>query len=102
MVYQTMFPLNPQPESLLALMVKFKNPAEVRRLVRNQLTAGTTVAFGCVQAYYPTLDLRLIAAANPMNLLQYYPLVRGPAATVVDKLEKNTEVELLARIEQET
>ena len=30
MVYQTMFPLNPQPESLLALMAKFKNHVEVQ------------------------------------------------------------------------
>ena len=39
-VYRTMFPLNPQPETLLALMAKFKTPAEVRLLVRNQLIAG--------------------------------------------------------------
>ena len=93
-----MFPLNSQPESLLVLMAKFKNPAEVRRLVRNQLTAGAEVAFGSVQAYYLTLDLRLIAAANPTNLMQYYPLVKGPSWTGVDKLEVNTEAELLARI----
>ena len=35
MVYKMMFPLNPQPEMLLALMANFKNPAEVRLLVRN-------------------------------------------------------------------
>ena len=40
MVYMTMFPLNPQPESLPALLSKFKNPAKVRLLVRNQLLVG--------------------------------------------------------------
>ena len=40
MVYRTMFPLNPQPNSLPQLMEKCKNPAEVRKLVQNQLIAG--------------------------------------------------------------
>ena len=68
MVYRTMFPLNPQPETLLALMSKFRNPAEVRLLVRNQLLAGAETAFGFVQARYPTLNLSLIANANPTNM----------------------------------
>ena len=33
MVYRTMFPLNPQPETLPALLSKFKSPAKVRLLV---------------------------------------------------------------------
>ena len=70
--------------------------------VRNQFAAGAEVAFGYVQAYYPTPDLRLIAAANPTNLMQYYPLVRAPASTVVGKFEANTAAELLARIQQES
>src|SRR3954451_23918554 len=40
MINKTMFPLNPQPKTLTALLMKFKNPAEVRRLVRLQLVAG--------------------------------------------------------------
>ena len=34
MVNKAMFPLNSQPKTLIALMSKFKNPAEVKRLVR--------------------------------------------------------------------
>ena len=101
MVYQTMFPLNPQPETLLALMAKFRTPADVRLLVRNQLVAGAETAFGFVQARYPTLDLSLIANVNPMNLVQYYPLVRGPALIIIDKLESSTDAELLAQAGQE-
>ena len=100
MVNQTMFPLNPQPGSLLALMAKFRNPAEVRRLVRNQLIAGAEVALACVQAVHPTLNMGLVATANPTNLTHYYPLIEGPAAAIVDKLEKSTEAELLVRAEQ--
>ena len=94
MVYSTMFPLNPQPETLLALMAKFKNPSEVRLLVRSQLIAGAETAFGFVQSRYPTLDLLLIANANPENLAQYYPLVREPALIIVDKLERSTTAAL--------
>ena len=53
---------------------------------------------------FPGLQLACdcwFAAADQTNLMQYYPFVRGPASTVVDKLEANTEAELLARIEQE-
>ena len=102
MVYKTMFPLNPQPETLLALMSKFRNPAEVRVLVHNQIVAGAETAFGFVQARYPTLDLSLIANANPTNLAQYYPLVRGPALIVIDKLENSTDAALLAQTGQES
>ena len=35
MVWGTLFPLNPLPPTLLALMAKFKDAAEVRTLVRN-------------------------------------------------------------------
>ena len=101
MVYRTMFPLNPQPETLPVLLSKFKNPAEVRLLVRNQLVAGAETAFGFVQARYPTLNLSLIANANPANMGQYYPVVRGPAATVIDKLERSTEAALQNRAGQE-
>ena len=101
MVYSTMFLLNPQPETLLALMAKFKNPAEVRLLVRSQLIAGAETAFGFVQARYPTLNLLLIANENLDNLAQYYPLVREPALIVVDKLERSTKTTLSAQAEQE-
>jgi hypothetical protein len=43
MVWGTMFPLNPLPPMLLALMAKFKDSAKVRTLVRNQLLAGAEV-----------------------------------------------------------
>ena len=74
MVYQTMLPLNPQPRSLPELMERFKTPAEVRQLVRNQLIAGAEVAFAFVQSSYPTLDLNIIASKD-VRLRHYCPLV---------------------------
>ena len=100
MVYRTMFPLNPQPATLPALLSKFKSPAEVWLLVRNQLLAGAETAFGFMQSRYPTLNLLLIANENPENLAQYYPLVREPALIIIDKLERSTEVALQVRAGQ--
>jgi hypothetical protein len=59
-----------------------------------------------VQARYPTLNLELISNGppigeygEPIDLNQFYPLVRNPAAVVVDKLNKSTEATLLAQSE---
>ena len=102
MVYQTMLPLNPQPRSLPELMERFKTPAEVRQLVRNQLIAGAEVAFAFVQSSYPTLGLRIIASKE-VALRHYCPLVADLAATVVRKLEEGTEAELqLAQSRQQS
>ena len=102
MVYRTMLPLNPQPRSLPELMGKFKNPAEVQQLVRSQMIAGVEVAFAFVQSSYPTLDLSIIAGKE-VNLRHYCPLVEGPAATVIRKLEEGTEAELqLAQSRQQS
>ena len=85
---------------LLTMILNRRSPRAMA--VRNQFATGAEVAFGYVQAYYPTLDLRLIAAANPTNLMQYYPFMRAPASTVVGKFEANAAAELLARIQQES
>ena len=57
MVNKAMFPLNPQPKTLLALMAKFINPATVKELVRKQFTAGVLLALAVVQAAYPALNM---------------------------------------------
>jgi len=107
LINQAMFPLNPQPPNLLALLNKFRNAEEIRVLVWNQLVAGAKVAFAFIQAYYPTLNLMLIASGPParegeapIDMAQYYPLVRDPAVMVIDNLEHNTEVELVVRAGQ--
>ena len=101
MVNKAMFPLNPQPKTLLALMAKFRNPAEVKNLVRKQFTAGVQLALAVVQAAHPALNMELIARTNPTNLLDYYPLIEDPAAMIVNKMEASTDAELRARVEQE-
>ena len=101
MVNNAMFPLNPQPKTLLALMAKFKNPTAVKELVRSQFTAGAQLALAVVQAAHPSLNMELVAQTNPTDLSDYYPLIEGPAAMIVNKMEASTDAELRARVEQE-
>jgi hypothetical protein len=103
---ENMFPMNPLPPTLLALLMKFKSGAQVRDLVWKQQLAGAKVVFAFVQARYPTLNLELISNGppigeygEPIDLNQFYPLVRNPAAIVVDKLDKSTEATLLTQAE---
>jgi hypothetical protein len=83
MVHHTMFPLNPQPPNLLALMKEFRNAAKVRFMVKEQLMCGAEVALMFAKACYPRLDLELIADGPPLgdngaplNLAPLVPLVK--------------------------
>jgi hypothetical protein len=88
-VWQTRFPLNHVPSTLLA---KFRNAASVRTLVRNQLLAGAELAFAFILARYSMLDLELIAKENVVRH-QYYPIARRPASIIVARLEAGTEAD---------
>jgi hypothetical protein len=88
-VWQTRFPLNHVPSTLLA---KFRNAASVRTLVRNQLLAGAELAFAFILARYSMLDLELIAKEN-VEQHKYYPIARGPASIIVARLEAGTEAD---------
>jgi hypothetical protein len=64
MVWRTMFPLDPAPETLSALFSRFKTPAIIRYLVRKELLAGAELAFASALACHPTLELEFVANAN--------------------------------------
>ena len=99
---KTMFPLNPQPTTLIALMAKFGKPDAVKELVRKQIIAGAQLALAVVQAAHPTSNMDFVARTNPSNLLDYYPLIEDPAIMIVNTMEESTDAELRARLEQET
>ena len=67
MVFRTMFPLNPQPNTLSQLFEKFKNLTEVRTLVRSQLVAGAEIALAFVHDADPSLDLTLIVTRDGVD-----------------------------------
>jgi hypothetical protein len=86
MVWKTMFPLDPAPETLSDLMTRFKNPDRIQSLVHKELLVGAELAFASVLACHPTLDLESIAKAN-VELNQYYPVARHLACIVVCRME---------------
>ena len=88
MVYRTMFPLNPQPSTLPQLFEKFKDSAEVRVLVRNQLIAGAEVALSFVHDAYPTLDLNLIVTRDGVDLQMLARFVTDAALIAIQRLEQ--------------
>ena len=100
MVWKTLFPLDPAPETLSALFTRFKNPERIRLLVRKELLAGAELALASVLACHPTLDLEVIANAN-RRLDQYYSIARHPAYAIISRMETGIERDLKAREDQE-
>ena len=94
-----MFPLDPAPATLSALMTWFKNPARIQSLVRKELLAGAELAFASMLACYPSLDLESIAKAN-VKLDQYYPVATNPAYIIVSRMEASIERSSRAQSDQ--
>jgi hypothetical protein len=92
MIWKAMFPLNPVPPTLLALMSNFRNVERVHALVRSQLLAGAETAFAFLLSQHPSLDLEAIAKAKG-DVSQYFPTVRNPASIIVARLEVSSEVD---------
>ena len=92
MVWSTLFPLDQAPETLSALFTRFKSPIRIRQLVRKELLAGAELAFASVLACHPSLDLRAVANTE-RSLGQYYDIARGPAYTIVSRMESCLERE---------
>jgi hypothetical protein len=101
MVWKTMFPLDPAPETRSALFIRFKNPAKIQSLVRKELLAGAELAFVSVLAHHPSIDLESIAKANE-KLDQYFPVARHPAYIVIPRMEASTERILKNQADQGT
>jgi hypothetical protein len=78
MVWKTMFPLDPTPETLSALLTRFRTPARIQSLVRKELLAGAVLELASILACHPTMNLESIANANVI-LDQYYLIARHPA-----------------------
>ena len=102
MVYRTMFLLNHQPSSLPQLFEKFKDPAEVRKLVRNQLIAGAEVALAFVHDAEPTLDLTLIVTRDGVNAAAAQRHVTDAALIAVQRLEEGETTQLQSNEEVES
>jgi hypothetical protein len=65
LVHEAMFPLNDQPDSLPALLGRFKNGDAIYRFVREHLRCGALVAVSFMHAHYPEVDLELVKMLPP-------------------------------------
>ncbi len=101
MVWNTLFPLDQAPETLSGLFTRFKSPERIRQLVRKELLAGAELAFASILACHPSLDLKAVANTE-RNLGQYYDVARGPAYTIVSRMESCFEKELKAHWDRGT
>ena len=101
MVWNTLFPLDQAPETLSVLFTRFKSPERIRQLVRKELLAGVELAFASILACHLSLDLKAVANTE-RNLGQYYDVARGPAYTIVSRMESCFEKELKAHWDRGT
>jgi hypothetical protein len=60
LVYNAMFPRNPQPKTLAELMDKFKSIHRIHGFLKAQLTAGARFSLIMLQICYPKLDMSSI------------------------------------------
>jgi len=101
-IYQTMFPLDAIPSSLLDLLAKFQDLSAVRECVRQQLVDGTKAALSLVRLHRPDVDVAAVAGGPPTppagstwNMVPHYQAVDRPAEEIVDFFEEQTNVLLL-------
>lgn len=93
LVYSTMFPRNRIPDTLPALMEKFRDAPRIHQFVRAQLEAGARFAMIMIQICYPKLDLTQIVdkclakqAKRRRNVDKIDDTVRPVAEKMMDEL----------------
>lgn len=96
--------MNAAPQTLLELLGRFRNAAEVQGLVRSQMIAGAKVALSFALAWYPDLDLVKIGRGPPsgpggmrMELDYHYALANDPAEEIALKIEMETDNAILTQ-----
>lgn len=97
MVYGTMFPLNPAPEGLEALMHKFRSSEAIQDLVREQMVGGARVALAFVRVHHPQIDLEVVGKGLPpppgdgrVEMDPHYAVALGPAENIIKLVETET------------
>jgi hypothetical protein len=93
LVYGTMFPRNKMPETLPALMEKFRDAPRIHGFVRAQLSAGARFAMMMIKICYPKLPMDQIVptclakmSKKKRNMGKIDDLVTPVAEDMMDKL----------------
>ena len=97
-MYKAMFPLDPQPHGLRALMARFRNGRAAQSFIRTQLVSGAMYALAFVHRRHPYLVLRGIEEVpnredgKPTPMDTHYRAVEDVAVKLIRKLERDTEM----------
>jgi hypothetical protein len=93
MVYNAMFPRNPQPENLAQLMDKFKDMRNIHDFVKAQMVAGAKFALIWLRIYHPKMDLDKVvngvllkSSKRRINIDRHNAFVSPVAEKMIDKL----------------
>ena len=94
MVYDELFPLDPAPEGIVALLNKLRNRKAVHEFVRMQLVAGAKVALAFVRIHYPPIDLQPVGRGPPapldgrmVEMRTHYAVAAAPAENIIRIVE---------------
>ena len=95
MVYNAMFPRNPQPENLTQLMDKFKDVCNIHDFVKAQMVAGAKFALIWLRIYQSKLDhdkvvdgVLLKISKRRVNIDRQNAVVSPVAEKMIDELLK--------------
>ena len=95
MVYNAMFPRNPQPENLTQLMDKFKDVRNIHDFVKAQMVAGAKFALIWLRIYHSKLDLDKVVdgvllkiSKRRVNIDRHNAVVSPVAEKMIDELLK--------------
>jgi hypothetical protein len=95
MVYNAMFPRNPQPENLTQLMDQFRDVRNIHDFVKAQMVAGAKFALIWPRIYHPKMDLDKVvdgvllkSSKKKINLDQHNAVVLPVSEKMIDKVLK--------------
>jgi hypothetical protein len=95
MVYNAMFPCNPQPENLTQLMDQFRDVRNIHDFVKAQMVAGAKFALIWPRIYHPKMDLDKVvdgvllkSSKKKINLDQHNAVVLPVSEKMIDKVLK--------------
>jgi hypothetical protein len=93
MVYNAMFPRNPQRKSFSELMEKFKDMRDIHIFIKAQLVAGAKFALAWLKIHHPKIDLEEVAkgvllksSKRRIKLDRYIDSVIGTSEKMIDTL----------------
>ena len=94
-IHEALFPLNEQPQGLVALLKKFRKGKAIKKFIREQLISGANVALAFVRSHLPHLDMKRIVmgpaplpGGGPVPMKEHYEETRLDAVVLIHQVLK--------------